>query len=122
MPAAARARDPRAGAWARLCLVVALGAFGSGCLKTPARTAASTLDVSLTPPASFEVDGAPFCFAGSNNYYPIFKPRPVVDDLFQAARALDMRVMRVWAMLDRGSLDGSVPNADPDGGDKEGVY
>ena len=30
--------------------------------------------------------------------------------------------MRVWAMMDRGSLDGSVPNADPDGGDKQGVY
>jgi len=96
--------------------------LASGCLKTPDRFAASTLDVKVNPPATFELEGKPFCFAGSNNYYPIYKPRPVVDDLFRAARALDLRVMRVWGMLDRGSLDGTVPNADPDGGDKEGVY
>ena len=116
-------------AWARgiarlgaRLLLVAAGAFATGCLKTPDRFAASTLDVKVNPPPTFELDGQPFCFAGSNNYYPIFKPRPVVDDLFLAARALDMRVMRVWGMMDRGSLDGSVPNSDPDGGEKEGVY
>jgi mannan endo-1,4-beta-mannosidase len=96
--------------------------LATGCLKTPDRFAATTLDVEVNPPASFEVDGAPLCFGGSNNYYPIFKPRPVVDDLFEAAVALDMKVMRVWGMMDRGSLDGSVPNADPNGGDKQGVY
>ncbi len=94
----------------------------TGCLKTPDRYASSALDVKEHPPANFEVDGEPFCFAGSNNYYPIFKPRPVVDDLYEAAVALDFRVMRIWGMMDRGSLDGSVPNADPDGGDKQGVY
>src|SRR5688572_1486189 len=93
-----------------------------GCLRTPDRHAASMLDVELNPPANFELEGKPFCFAGSNNYYPIFKPRPVVDDLFVAARDLDFRVMRVWGMMDRGSLDGTVPNADPNGGDKQGVY
>ncbi len=96
-------------------------ALSLGCLKTPERAAQSPLDSNLNPPASFAVDGKPFCFAGSNNYYPIFKPRPVVDDLFDAARALDLKVMRVWGMLDRGSLDGSVPNADADG-QKDGVY
>jgi mannan endo-1,4-beta-mannosidase len=106
----------------RLACFALVGILASACLKTPARFAASTLDVTANPPASFEVDGAPLCFGGSNNYYPIFKPRPVVDDLFEAAVALDMRVMRVWGMLDRGSLDGSVPNSDPDGGEKEGVY
>jgi mannan endo-1,4-beta-mannosidase len=93
-----------------------------GCVKTPQPLVAPTLDVQANPPATFEVDGAPLCFGGSNNYYPIFKPRPVVDDLFEAAVALDMKVMRVWGMMDRGSLDGSVPNADPNGGDKQGVY
>jgi len=103
--------------------VVALCALVLGaCVKTPDRPAATTLDAKVNAPASFELDGKPFCFGGSNNYYPIFKPRPVVDDLFLAAKALDMRVMRVWAMMDRGSLDGKVPNADPDGGEKEGVY
>ena len=96
-------------------------ALSLGCLKTPDRYVQSTLDVKQNPPASFAVDGKPFCFAGSNNYYPIFKPKPVVDDLFDAARALDLKVMRVWGMLDRGSLDGSVPNSDGPG-EKEGVY
>jgi mannan endo-1,4-beta-mannosidase len=73
------------------------------------------------PGATFEVDGKPFCFAGSNNYYPIYKPKPVVDDLFAAARELNLKVMRVWGMLDRGSLDGSVANTDGEG-EKQGVY
>jgi mannan endo-1,4-beta-mannosidase len=107
--------------WPRLGLLVGGAALSLGCLKTPDRYAQSTLDVQQNPPASFAVDGKPFCFAGSNNYYPIFKPKPMVDDLFDAARALDLKVMRVWGMLDRGSLDGSVPNADGRG-EKDGVY
>ena len=107
--------------WQRLALLLCGAGLSLGCLKTPDRYVQSTLDVKQNPPASFEVDGKPFCFAGSNNYYPIFKPKPVVDDLFDAARALNLKVMRVWGMLDRGSLDGSVPNADGDG-QKEGVY
>src|SRR5688572_32826407 len=75
-------------------------ALSSGCIKTPDRYAASTLDVNVNPPATFELEGEPFCFGGSNNYYPLFKPRRVVDDLFEAARALDYRVMRIWAMMD----------------------
>jgi mannan endo-1,4-beta-mannosidase len=115
--------EPMASAWSRRGLAVASVLLSlTGCLRTPDRHAASMLDVELNPPANFELEGEPFCFAGSNNYYPIFKPRPVVDDLFMAAKALDFRVMRVWGMMDRGSLDGTVPNADPNGGDKQGVY
>jgi len=91
------------------------------CLRTPDRYAQSPLNLQLNPPASFELEGKPFCFGGSNSYYPIYKPKPVVDDLFEAARALNLKVMRVWGMLDRGSLDGSVPNADGEG-HKQGVY
>ena len=92
-----------------------------GCAKAPERYARSSLDVELHPPASFVVDGQPLCFAGSNNYYAIYKPKPIVDDLFGAAAALGLKVMRVWGMLDRGSLDGSVPNVDA-AGQKDGVY
>lgn len=97
------------------------------CVKSPARSVVSPVGSAVvaspaSPVSGFELDGRPFCFAGASNYYPIYKPRPVVDDLFAAVRALDFRVLRVWGMLDRGSLDGSVPNADPDGPDKEGVY
>lgn len=98
-----------------------------GCLKTPDRHAQSTLDVNVNPSASFELEGEPFCFQGSNNYYPIFKPQPVVDDLFANAEKMGFRVMRVWAMLNIGSLDGTVPqvgdgDTPADLGKKQGVY
>jgi mannan endo-1,4-beta-mannosidase len=103
--------------WAVVC-----GALTSlGCMHAPPHAASSALDLQEHPPANFSAGGKPFCFAGSSNYYAIFKPKPMVDDVFEAARALDLKVMRVWGMLDRGALDGSVPNADADG-QKDGVY
>jgi mannan endo-1,4-beta-mannosidase len=84
-------------------------------MQTPAKSPESA------PGVGFELSGQPFCFAGANNYYAIYKPRPMVDDLLDSARALDLRVLRIWGMLDRGSLDGSVPNVDGDG-HKDGVY
>jgi mannan endo-1,4-beta-mannosidase len=105
-----------------LCASSALG----GCLKTPDRFAQSTLNVSLNPPANFELEGKPFCFAGTNNYYLASKPKPMVDDVLQAAKALDFPVVRIWGYLDIGSLDGSVGHVDPWGdkqtGKKDGIY
>lgn len=106
---------------AALCLLSSL----SGCLKTPDRYAASTLDVDVNPPANFELDGKPFCFAGANNYYLGTKPRPMVDDVLEAAGALRFPVIRIWAYLDIGSFDGSVKPVDPHSdsiGRKDGVY
>lgn len=100
-------------------LLAWLSAGATGCARPQPRSAQSNPD--SRPAATFEVDGKPFCFAGSSNYYPIYKPKPVVDDLFEAARALDLKVMRIWGMLDRGSLDGSIPNTDGEG-QKDGVY
>jgi len=101
--------------------ILASACLSLSCADPSGRAARAALDVELHPPASFEVDGQPLCFAGSNNYYPIYQPKPVVDDLFAAAQALQLKVMRVWGMLDRGSLDGAVPNADG-AGQKDGVY
>ncbi|HYQ17834.1 MAG TPA: cellulase family glycosylhydrolase [Polyangiaceae bacterium] len=100
--------------WSTLLIALA----SSGCAATPhhgAQTAATA------PNVGFVVDGRPLCFAGANSYYPIYKPRAQVDDVLDAARALNLKVLRVWGMLDRGSLDGSVPNADG-AGQKDGVY
>jgi len=106
-----------------LAACLALGA--SGCLKTPARSAASPLEVPRNPPAAFEYRGKPFCYAGANNYYLAYKPRPMVDDVLRSARELGFPVMRMWGFVDIGSLDGSVksvdPNSDPDG-KKDGAY
>lgn len=105
----------------RLLSTLGGAALALGCVKAPAGAPHTGLDVEQHPAATFEVDGKPLCFAGTNNYYPIYKPKPVVDDLFDAARSLGLKVMRIWGMLDRGSLDGSVPNADG-AGEKQGVY
>jgi mannan endo-1,4-beta-mannosidase len=51
--------------------------------------------------------GRVFRFAGSNNYYPMYKSQFMVDDLFNTAAAQGFRVMRVWGSLDIGNQDGS---------------
>ena len=111
-------------AWLRnLCCVLAIFCGGFGCLRAPDRYAQSTLDVGVNPPANFELNGEPFCFAGANNYYLAYKPTPMVDDVLESAKALGFPVMRMWGFIDIGSLDGSVKNVDPWGdGKKDGVY
>jgi mannan endo-1,4-beta-mannosidase len=93
------------------------GAQGS----LPLGAAEGPIEETNQPSASFLLEGEPFCFAGTNSYYPMYKSRKMVDDLLDATRRLGLRVIRIWAYLDRGSLDGTVPNADGPG-DKEGVY
>jgi mannan endo-1,4-beta-mannosidase len=56
----------------------------------------------------FIVNGKSFQVAGSNNYYPIYKPQVMVDDLFANAEAMGLNVMRVWGFNDIGSLDGTT--------------
>lgn len=70
---------------------------------------------------SFLLDGEPMCFLGANNYYLIYKPRQMVDDVLDTAKAMGVRVFRHWAFTDRGSLDGTVSAIDGDG-TKQGVY
>jgi endo-1,4-beta-mannosidase len=102
---------------ARLLTTALLGVLSSGCVASLAQ-----VPLAAGPkPASFFVDGEPLCFAGANNYASIYQPKPLVDDVLDAAQALHLKVMRIWGMLDRGSLDGSVPNADA-AGHKSGVY
>lgn len=82
---------------------------------------AGAIEPTEEPSAVFVADGEPFCFAGTNNYYLSFKPREMVDDVLRQARAMRLSVMRTWGFIDRGSLDGSVPNVDGEG-HKDGVY
>ncbi len=73
------------------------------------------------PGAVFLVDGEPSCFAGSNNYYLIFKSEEMIDSVFSNAQQIGLKVFRHWAHLDAGSFDGKVPHLKDDG-TKEGVY
>jgi mannan endo-1,4-beta-mannosidase len=95
----------------------------------PAPTPPEPIPPEPTPPepspfvtrdgANLVMNGSAFHIAGSNNYYPIFKSKLMVDALFDKAAASGFNVMRVWGMLDIGNEDGSNSVG---GGPKEGVY
>ncbi|MBN2343675.1 MAG: cellulase family glycosylhydrolase [Deltaproteobacteria bacterium] len=77
------------------------------------------------PVATFMLDGKPYCFAGTNNYYLNFKSDVMIDDVLDKAVEMNLGVIRFWGYLDRGSLDGSVAAVDPwppGDGTKEGFY
>lgn len=83
-----------------------------GCATTHAKIRDGSSD---GPAANFVLEGRPFCFAGANNYYLAYAPRPMVDDVLESARAMGVGVVRTWAFIDRGSEDGRVRNVDGDG-------
>jgi mannan endo-1,4-beta-mannosidase len=63
--------------------------------------------------------GKKFRFAGTSNYYLMYKSRLMVDDVLDAAAAQGFRVLRMWGSLDIG--DPSVP-ATSIRGPSDGVY
>ena len=69
----------------------------------------------------FTLNDLPFYLTGANNYYLIYKSEFMINSVLDMALAMGLKVVRTWAFLDRGSLDGSVPDVDPPGA-KEGVY
>lgn len=69
----------------------------------------------------FVREGNPFCFAGTNNNYLIYRAPETVSDVFSQAKAMSLPVVRTWAFIDRGSLDGAVESVDGDG-TKQGVF
>ncbi|HEY4015029.1 MAG TPA: cellulase family glycosylhydrolase [Polyangiaceae bacterium] len=73
------------------------------------------------PGAPFLLNGQPFCFAGTNNYYLTYKSHKMVDDVLETTKSMGLKVIRIWGYLDRGSLDGTVRNVDGEG-HKNGVY
>lgn len=73
------------------------------------------------PTPYFVKDGKPFCFAGSNNYYLMYKKDYAVTDVLDVARDMSLKVIRMWAFIDRGSLDGSVRNI-REPGHQESIY
>jgi mannan endo-1,4-beta-mannosidase len=68
---------------------------------------------------SFEVDGRPFRFAGTNNYYLQYQDADMVADVFERAVAHNFSVLRTWGFLDIGYPDGSESVG---GGAKNGVW
>jgi mannan endo-1,4-beta-mannosidase len=69
--------------------------------------------------ADFTLDGAPFRFAGANNYYLLYQDPAMVEDVFARAAAHNFTVLRTWGFLDVGRPDGSESVG---GGPKNGVW
>ena len=62
--------------------------------------------------------GKIFRFAGTNNYYLMYKSQFMVDDVLETAAASGFRVLRAWASLEIGNQDGSNSTD----GKTDGVY
>ena len=70
-------------------------------------TAASGSDFVKQAGPELRLHGRVFRFAGSNNYYLLYKSQFMVDEVLNAAAAQGSRVMRVWGAIDIGNQDGS---------------
>jgi mannan endo-1,4-beta-mannosidase len=98
-------------------------------MPTPPRSAASEHDD--TKPAqisrqtkvspTFILNDQPFCFSGTNNYYLTYKPEPMVLSVLETAQKMGLSVIRTWAFMDRGSLDGAVLNVH-EPGHHDGIF
>ncbi len=64
------------------------------------------------------LNGKPYRFAGTNNYYLMYKSQLMVDDVLETAAENEFGVLRTWGFLDIGNEDGSNSTH----GIQEGVY
>jgi mannan endo-1,4-beta-mannosidase len=58
--------------------------------------------------AGFVLDGRPFRYGGTNNYYLHYTSQLMVDDVFSDAQAMGLKVLRAWTFLECG---GDKPNS-----------
>ena len=68
--------------------------------------------------ANLEYKGKPFRFAGTNNYYLMYKSQFMVDDVLNSAAAARFEVIRMWGSLDIGNQDGT----NSINGKSDGIY
>src|SRR3954471_14743977 len=64
------------------------------------------------------LDGQPFRFAGTNNYYLHYQSAVARDNVLDKAAASGLQAVRTWAGFDPGAADG----ANPTSGSQNGVY
>lgn len=57
--------------------------------------------------SKFSIDGSDFRFAGTNNYYLVYATQTMIDDVFDDAKAMNLKVMRTWGFID-GTKQNSV--------------
>ncbi|MGX7670530.1 cellulase family glycosylhydrolase [Plantactinospora sp. DSM 117369] len=91
------------------------GSPGSG---APAGSGQSPAGFVVRKGDQLMLDGKRFRFAGTNNYYLMYKSRTMVDDVFADAKAAGFTVLRHWGFLDIGTPGGTDSVAGP----ADGVY
>ncbi|MBX5458708.1 MAG: cellulase family glycosylhydrolase [Thermogemmatispora sp.] len=64
----------------------------------------------------FILDGQPFYFAGTNNYYMHYQSHFMIDDVLKDVAAMGLPVLRIWGFLDGQPHNGFVMQPSP------GVY
>lgn len=64
----------------------------------------------------FVLDGKPFYFAGTNNYYFAYSSNTMIDDVLNDAKSMQLKVIRCWGFLDGEAKVGKVMQP------KMGVY
>ncbi|WP_051808119.1 cellulase family glycosylhydrolase [Actinoplanes subtropicus] len=101
----------------RRFLVAVLAAM-TGALVLAGPAAAERAGFVTRAGSTLKLDGKPFRFGGTNNYYLFYKSRAMVDDVFHDAQAAGFDVMRTWAFGLIGNADGSNSVAPP----PDGVY
>ena len=86
--------------------------------------AAPIRDFVYTEGTRFMLNGEPFYFAGTNNYYLGYVSDFMVDDVFEDMVAMNLKVVRTWGFIDVGTLnpDGSLSDNVDGEGHKNGVY
>jgi len=73
---------------------------------------------------NFEINNKTFYFGGTNNYYINYKSKKMIDDLFQNAVSMNIKVIRTWGFLDVGEMVGNCQfNNNVDNiGQKDGIF
>lgn len=94
---------------------------GNGRFKDPRIEKLLDVERTKTPSPYFVRNGKPFCFLGANNYYLTYKSEFAIRDVLDSAQAMKLGMLRIWAFIDRGSLDGSTPNVH-EPGHADGIY
>jgi len=99
-------------------LLTAAGAAAAPAGAAPGQATGSGSGFVTRAGANLTLDGKPFRFGGSNNYYLMYKSPTMVDDVLADARTAGFTVLRTWGFLDIGNSDGSNSVA----GIQEGIY
>lgn len=90
-----------------IALFAAVATFTGVVRPAPAHAAAPAGFVTRSG-AGFVLDGQPFRYGGTNNYYLHYKSQLMVDDVFSDAQAMGLTVLRAWTFLMCG---GDKPNS-----------